>query len=76
LNGLTLILVKKLLKFGYSVGHCGAEALTRGLVILNGCPTGLEPSMSLKCSCTVHVFQSVNFSIGFDRFLTLTDSSK
>jgi hypothetical protein len=41
-NGSTSILTNELLKYGYSVGCCGADKPTCVLVILNECPTGLN----------------------------------
>jgi hypothetical protein len=56
LNGSMLILTNGLLKFGKSVGHCAVDGPTCVLVILNGCPTGPEPSMPFKHLCTANAF--------------------
>jgi hypothetical protein len=56
LTGSTSILINELLKFGYSVGHCGADGSTCVSIILNGCPTGPEPSMPFKHPCMDHAF--------------------
>jgi hypothetical protein len=54
LNGLTSILMNELLKYGYSVGRCGADGPTCMLVIFNGCPTSPEPTHVQ--TCTAHAF--------------------
>jgi hypothetical protein len=70
LNSSTLILTNELLKFGYSFRRCGTDGRIYVFVILSGCPTSPELSMSFKHSCTAYAFfseRSSNRSQGLHR---------
>jgi hypothetical protein len=56
LNGLTSILMKKMWKSGYNVGHCESDRPTCVLVVLNGCSIGPGLSLPFKHPCKAHAF--------------------